>query len=561
MFLGTETSTTTEGICNLFAKQFASVFDDTAVNQDQIDRAIRDVPPGAMCMSINEFDEEDVSDAIRKMKSSAIPGPDGIPSIVLIKCSSSICGPLRSIFNKSVSQAVFPQCWKKSVMFPAFKKGNKRDISNYRGVTSLCAGSKLLEILVSHKLFCAAKSYISQDQHGFFPGRSTATNLVQFTSSCLKSMEKEGQVDAVYTDLKSAFDRVNHQILLAKLDRLGVATNIVRWMKSYLTDRQLNVRLGIIESEPFTNHSGVPQGSNLGPLLFSIFFNDVCLVVPQGCRIVYADDFKIYWHVKSINDCRMLQTIIDMFASWCERNLLVISVKKCSVISFTRKRTPIIWTYHILDEPVERTSVVKDLGVMLDSELNFREHYNCIINKANRNLGFIFRISSEFRDPYCLRSLYFSLVRSLLETAVVVWSPYHNIWISRIEKIQSKFVRYALRFLPWRNPDELPPYENRCRLLGMDTLQKRRDILRATFVGKVLQGEIDAPWILAQIDMNVIPRPLRQRNFLRLGQHRTGYAQHEPIRSMCELFNLFYYLFDFNVSARVFRDRLTNAIV
>lgn len=146
-------------------------------------------------------------------------------------------------------------------------------------------------------------------------------------------------MDAIYTDLKAAFDKVNHRILLAKLDRLGVATNIVKWMRSYLNRRQLIVKLGANESVPFSNCSGVPQGSNLGPLLFSLYFNDVCFVVPEGCRLGYADDFKIYWLVKSGDDCRRLQTIVDSFACWCQRNCLIISVKKCSVISFTRKKT------------------------------------------------------------------------------------------------------------------------------------------------------------------------------------------------------------------------------
>ena len=561
MFLGSETAITTEGICNLFAKQFGSVFDDTALSQAQIDDAAKDVPLGAISVTVNEFDDEDVLEAIRKMKPSTMPGPDGVPSVVLIKCSTAICGPLKSIFNKSLCQPRFPKCWKKSIMFPTYKKGDKRNVSNYRGVTSLSAGSKLFEILMSNKLFRAAKSYMSQDQHGFFPGRSTATNLTQFTSTCLKLMDQGAQIDVIYTDLKAAFDRVNHPILLAKLERMGVATNVVRWMESYLTDRQLNVKIGAAISEPFVNYSGVPQGSNLGPLLFSLFFNDVCLVVPQGCRLLYADDVKIYCVIKSLVDCQRLQAIIDCFASWCERNCLVISVKKCSVISFSRKRSPLIWSYSIGNESVERTNVVKDLGVMLDSELNFREHYNYIINKASRNLGFIFRISSEFRDPYSLRSLYFSLVRSILETTAVVWSPFHNVWINRIERIQSKFVRYALRFLPWQTPNNLPPYESRCRLLGMDTLQTRRCILKTVFIGKVLMGEIDAPWILAQIHINVIPRPLRQRSFLRLPQHRTDYAQHEPMRSMCSIFNLYYHLFDFNISTQVFRNRVANSFI
>lgn len=547
MYLGDKTAATNQEMCNLFSEHFASAFDHASVSQDQIDSAITDVPFDAMCRRIHEFDNDDILHAIRKLKLSNTPGPDGIPSAVIIKCAVAVCDPLRSIFNKSISQAVFPECWKKSIMFPTHKKGDKRDISNYRGVTSLSAGSKLLEILVTNVLFRSARSYISQDQHGFYPGRSTATNLVQFTSLCLNSMEKGVQVDAIYTDLKAAFDKVNHRILLAKLDRLGVATNIVKWMRSYLNRRQLIVKLGANESVPFSNCSGVPQGSNLGPLLFSLYFNDVCFVVPEGCRLGYADDFKIYWLVKSGDDCRRLQTIVDSFACWCQRNCLIISVKKCSVISFTRKKNPISWNYHIDNEPVERANVVKDLGVMLDSELNFREHYVRLINKANRNLGFIFRLSSEFRDPYCLRSLYFSLVRSVLETAAIVWSPAHNVWIGRIERVQSKFIKYALRFLPWQDVNDLPPYESRCRLLGMDTLERRRNSLRIVFVAKTLLGEIDAPWILARINMNVIPRPLRQRSFLRLQSHRTDYAQNEPIRSMCELFNLFYDLFDFNV--------------
>ncbi|XP_055527473.1 uncharacterized protein LOC129720084 [Wyeomyia smithii] len=148
MFLGDENSTDADGICNLFAKQSSRAFDETTVSQDQTDLAIRDVPRGALSMNISEFSDEDVMNGVRKLKSSTRSGPDGIPAIVLIKCARAICGPLRSIFNKSLAQAEFPEKWRKSIMFPAIKKGDKRDVSNYRGVTSLSAGSKLFEILV-----------------------------------------------------------------------------------------------------------------------------------------------------------------------------------------------------------------------------------------------------------------------------------------------------------------------------------------------------------------------------------------------------------------------------
>lgn len=108
-------------------------------------------------------------------------------------------------------------------------------------------------------------------------------------------------------------------------------------------------------------------------------------------------------------------------------------------------------------EPLERTSVVKDLGVLLDAKLSFTDHYSSIISKANRNLGLIFRISAEFRDPYCLRALYVALVRSVLESASIVWCPYTDNWGRRIEAVQRRFIRYALRFLPWNNTENHQP--------------------------------------------------------------------------------------------------------
>ena len=556
MFLDKESADTIDGICNLFAKHFSSVFDGEIVSNQQVESALRNVPTDVLNFRVGQFSNKDVEVAISGIKTSSAAGPDGIPTIVLKRCARTLCEPLRFICNSSLSQSMFPDRWKNSIMFPVFKKGEKRSISNYRGITSLSAGSKLLETLVSRQLMQAVKPYISTDQHGFFPGRSISTNLVQFTSHCIVSMGEGLQVDTIYTDLKSAFDRVNHKILIAKLDRLGAPTSFVKWIASYLVNRRLCVKLGSHESNTFRNLSGVPQGSNLGPLLFSIFYNDVCFIIPNGCRLLYADDLKIFLLVRSIEDCRQLQWMIDLFASWCFANRMIISVKKCAVISFTRKKHPLHWRYTIEDEEIERVSTFKDLGVLLDTQLSFREHYSYIVAKSNRNLGFIFRISKEFTDPYCLRALYFSLVRSILETASVVWSPYHDVWIKRIEAVQKKFIRYALRFLPWNNPNELPSYESRCELIGMKTLEKRRDVAKAVFVGKLLLGEIDAAQILYRINMNVVPRNLRLRRFLRLEFHRTDYAQNEPIRGMCLVFNEVFDQFDFNVNINVFRNRL-----
>ena len=148
--------------------------------------------------------------------------------------------------------------------------------------------------------------------------------------------------------------------------------------------------------------------------------------------------------------------MLSCFADWCSINFMRLSIDKCSIISFHRKTSPIVIDYTVSGHHLPRVQYVRDLGVILDSELTYRIHYNDIIAKANRQLGFIFKIANEFRDPLCLRSLYCSLVRSILESSAVVWSPSHANWIARIEAVQRKFVRYSLRFLPWHDPLNLP---------------------------------------------------------------------------------------------------------
>lgn len=560
MFLGEANSTSTEETCNLFAQHFLSVFRPSPATPDQVRSALRAVPADALHLSAVPITEEDVRMAIAKLKSSSSAGPDGIPSIVLKSCAVAVTKPLQRIFNLSIQSETFPNCWKSSYMFPIFKKGDKRDVSNYRGITSLCAGSKLMEIIVNTLLINATKGYISTAQHGFFSGRSTSTNLVDFISFCKRNMEGGGQVDVVYTDLKAAFDRIDHRILLAKLDHLGVSCKVVNWVASYLTGRTLSVKIGASESVPFCMTSGVPQGSNIGPSFFSVYYNDVTFVLPPGSRILYADDLKIYQPIHNVDDCRVLQQLIESFTQWCDSNLLSVSFSKCSIISFTRKKHPICWPYTIGDQPLERATVVKDLGILLDEMLSLSAHYNAVISKANRNLGFIFRIANEFRDPACLRALYYALVRSHLETAVVAWSPHTDEWVTRIESVQRKFTRFALRFHSWPDQVVAPSYEQRCEALGMETLSKRRQFLRAAFVGKLLLGAIDAPNILARINFNVIPRPLRTWNALRLDFHRTQYGQQEPIRAMCDVFNDFDDLFDYSMSVDSFISNLRRTI-
>ena len=133
-------------------------------------------------------------------------------------------------------------------------------------------------------------------------------------------------MDVVYTDLKAAFDRVNHSLLLAKLERLGFSASMVEWFRSYLTARSYCVQVDCFFSTVFESSSGVPQGSNLGPLLFSLFFNDITSAVSNSEYLLYADDLKLFLPIREASDVISLQSSVNCFSDWCEKNDLVISV-------------------------------------------------------------------------------------------------------------------------------------------------------------------------------------------------------------------------------------------
>ena len=542
--------------CSLFASFFSSVFASDQTSIQTASLATQNVPADCVDLDIFEITADMIVTAAKKLKSSHSAGPDGIPAIVLCRCAEVLALPLCRIFNASFGRAKFPEIWKHSFMVPVFKKGDRRNVRNYRGVTSLSAASKLFEIIVSSAISRSTKHYISPDQHGFMAGRSVTTNLLDFTSSYITEIERKAQVDVIYTDLKAAFDRIDHRTLLEKISRLGASRRFVFWLHSYLCGRTMRVKLDSELSAPFTNKSGVPQGSNLGPLLFILYFNDAAATLGSECRLVYADDFKIFLTIRCIEDCRRLQSLLDTFVNWCGINCLTISITKCEIMTFNRTKSPILFDYNINGQILRRVDHVNDLGVILDSKLTFARHRSSIISKATRQLGFIAKIGRNFTDPHCLKALYCALVRPILENASLVWTPYQLSWSLRIERVQKRFLRLALRDLPWRDPTNLPPYPHRCRLLGLDTLERRRKIQQALFVVKLLNAEIDSPRLLSLLNIRATQRNLRPSSLLVNNFHRTEFGRNEPLASCIRTFTSVEQYFDFDVSSHKFKQIL-----
>ncbi|XP_038106746.1 uncharacterized protein LOC119766336 [Culex quinquefasciatus] len=194
---------------------------------------------------------------------------------------------------------------------------------------------------------------------------------------------------------------------------------------------------------------------------------------------MYADDLKLFRSVKNNVDCCSLQMDVNALLHWCESNGMKVHVKKCKVISFSRSRNPLRFDYTMGDGcPLDRVNSIRDLGVTVDRKMKFNEHIALITGKAFAMLGFLKRNTAHFDDPFALKVLYASLVRSVLEYAAVVWAPYHVTLAARIERVQRAFVRFALRKLPWNNPLILPSYEGRCLLFRLQSLAERRTLMQ-----------------------------------------------------------------------------------
>ena len=181
-----------------------------------------------------------------------------------------------------------------------------------------------------------------------------------------------------------------------------------------------------------------------------------------------------------------------------------------------------------------------------------------MIKKANRSWGTIRRYSSDFSDPYVIKTLYVAFVRSILEYCSVIWSPYYAVHINRIEAVQKRFLRFSLRGLPWSNPSCLPPYPSRLLLIGLQPLVRRRLICRVVFIFRLFLGLIDCPLLLNCLNLRVPFSSLRNTRFFSTINPRTNYARSSSLHGIIDDFNLFSNLIQFNESPLSLRRFLLN---
>ena len=286
-------------------------------------------------------------------------------------------------------------------------------------------------------------------------------------------------MDVLYLDFEKAFDKVPHERLICQLNKFGIKGHTLMWIQDYLHNRTQQVRVNGAMSSSVKVLSGVPQGSVLGPALFLIFVADVSSIINNFISL-YADDTKIFNSIY-LNSEESLQEDINILSRWADDMQMAYNIDKCHTLHLGSrnnhhtyflpkmsniKKTATSESYSYTLHPLKNVTEEKDLGVIVDQNLNFKNHISSKISKAN-SMIYLIKNCFKYLDAQMFKTLYKTLIRPHLEYASPIWSPITKCEILRLEGVQ----RRATKLVP-----ELQnlPYIDRIKHLKLPTLQFRR---------------------------------------------------------------------------------------
>ena len=287
----------------------------------------------------------------------------------------AISETLSNISNKSFALGIFPDHMKLAMITPIFKEGSKLDVSNYRPVSVLPTISKVLEKLMLTRLteYLEKSKIIYEHQFGFQKNRSTTLAVLDLNTRITKALDRGNYAASVFLNFAKAFDMVNHQILLSKLENYGIRGPAKDWFESYLKSRHQIVKIGDTLSDKMQIACGVPQGSILGPILFLLYINDIKNASKTLKFLLFADDTSTLLISKSIQELenvynKELSHVID----WLNANKLTLNVEKSNLVLFRKtKKTSKTLNIKIKGEQIQEKEYTKYLGILIDSKLSW----------------------------------------------------------------------------------------------------------------------------------------------------------------------------------------------
>ena len=400
---------------------------------------------------LNPVNEAEVLEVIKNLKDSS-SGWDEIDASNLKISSTTIVVPFTHICNLSLLNGVFPKELKTARVCPIFKNGNPMHFVQYRPVSVLPVMSKVLEKIMYNRVYSFLQDLklLYEFQFGFRPKHSTELALMLSVDKIISALDRNNCVLGVFLDFSKAFDTIDHNILLQKLDNYGIRGVANDWFGSYLKDRYQYVCYDGTNSGYRKIVCGVPQGSILGPLLFLIYINDLASICKDIFPVMYADDSNLF--VEG-SDIEVLQTTMNRelvkVSLWLKLNRLSLNIDKTHFMIFKKPRRRIGFVPKILidSQPIHQISKTKFLGVYIDEHLTWQAHINYIAGKVSRGIG-ILKKAKKYLNRSTLHLLYYTFIYPYIGYCNIIWGNTYSTYLYKLQILQKKIVRLIdnLRF-------------------------------------------------------------------------------------------------------------------
>ena len=467
---------------NLLLEQYDSVYCPTKYVSSLIQELSK--YPGPRSLDDLVITDHDVKIALGSLSPNASPGPDEVPSILLVKCKESLSAPIKILWNKSLCTGEIPTKLKFGKIIPIFKGGDRCLPSNYRPVTLTSHLIKVIEKIIVKKMveYMSEACLFNRHQHGFRTGRSCLSQLIEHFQSILQGMEAGMEVEVVYLDFCKAFDKVDHKILLQKLASIGISGDVFRWIGEFILERTHVVVADKIQSKIGEMRSGVPQGSVLGPLLFLIMISDIDGQLDASSASSFADDTRVTMYLSKNSDTKIMQEELSKIYEWAEDNLMIFNETKFEHLEYTSHLPyePDRWLLTGDGVKMEKPETVRDLGVMIQNNGSFTNNIEHVVKKAYRQIAWIMR-TFKSRDQDCMITLYKATVLPMLEYCSQLWSPVKLGDIRKLENVQRNFTRRIEGM-------SALTYWDRLRKLNMYSLERRRERYSILYLYKIYLG-------------------------------------------------------------------------
>ncbi len=399
-------------------------------------------------------DSTEIIMIINSLQSGKASGPYSIPTEILQTIKQNICYPLKEIINMSFATGVYPDKLKIAKVIPIYKnKGDQLLVSNYRPISLLSNINKIFEKLVYSRLYSFFNLHqcIFELQFGFRANHSTNHALFSLTEEIRKALDNSNFACGIFIDLQKAFDTVDHQILLSKLEHYGIRGIANGWFKSYLSNRQQFVSINGFDSKKQKMKLGVPQGSVLGPLLFLIYINDLHHALKFSTIHHFADDTNLLIADKTIKKIQKKINIdLKLLCKWLKANKISLNASKTELIIFRDPKKKINFDPKIMidGKKLIPCKFVKYLGIIIDEHLNWHAHATALSSRLSRAIGMLSKIR-HYVTFETLRMIYYGIFSSILMYNCQIWGQSSGI-VNKLQILQNKALR-VINFKPYRS--------------------------------------------------------------------------------------------------------------